>query len=77
MFTVKFWTEALERAVKSGAQGIIAAIGVNAVGLADVDWQAAAGAGALLAVLSVLTSVASTPFGPKGDPSLVSVTPPA
>ena len=71
MFTAKFWTEALERAVKSGAQAIIAAIGVNAAGLADVDWTAAAGAGGLMAVLSVLTSLASAPFGPSDSPSVV------
>lgn len=71
MFTVKFWTETLERAVKTGAQAIVAAVGVNAVGIADVDWQAAASAGALMMVLSVLTSVGSARFGPEDSPSVV------
>lgn len=72
MFSKAFWKAALERAVKSAAQFGLAAWGsvvftdvgdVTTVAPA-VGWAVVFGAG-----LSVLTSVASAPFGDEG-PSL-------
>lgn len=71
MFGIEFWKQAAERAIKTAAQVAVAAIGTGAVGLMAVDWQAVVLAAALGAVLSVLTSVASEPFGAPGTPSLV------
>lgn len=72
MFTVKFWIDASERAVKTAAQAVLAAgiigEGFNAF---TVDWSLLAGFGAGGAVLSLLTSIGSTPFGWPGTPSLV------
>ena len=49
------------RALKTAAQSAVALIGTNAVGVTDVAWGAGAGAAALAAVLSLLTSVAGLP----------------
>ena len=45
------------RALKTAEQSAVALIGTNAVGVTDVAWGAVAGAAALAAVLSLLTSV--------------------
>lgn len=71
-----FWKEAAERAAKSAAQALLGLWvldgGFNAL---DADWKLAFGIAAGAAVLSALTSVASTPFGKSGSPSLVEVAP--
>lgn len=46
-----------ERAVKTVAQVAIATIGVNAVGLLDVDWVQVLSVSALAGIMSLLTSV--------------------
>ena len=47
----------VERALKTVAQVAIATIGVNAVGILDVDWAQVASVAALAGVMSLLTSV--------------------
>jgi hypothetical protein len=54
---IAYWNFAGERAVKTCAQVAIATIGVNAVGLLDVDWLTVVSVSALAAVMSLLTSV--------------------
>lgn len=72
MFTVQFWKETLERAVKSFAQAIILVTGLGeGLNLFSVDFGLALGFGGGGALLSVLTSLASAPFGQGGTPSLV------
>jgi hypothetical protein len=72
MFTKKFWKEAAERAAKTAAQAALGvavlAEGFNAF---TVDWAGVAGVAAGGAVLSLLFSIASAPFGPEGSPSVV------
>jgi hypothetical protein len=53
----EYWAFAGERAVKTVAQVAIATIGVNAVGLLDVDWVQVLSVSALAGVMSLLTSV--------------------
>jgi hypothetical protein len=71
MFTTYFWKSTLERALKSFAQALLAILGVNQVGVLDVDWMAALSTAAMAGVLSVLTSMASAKIGTSDDPSLV------
>lgn len=80
MTTRAFWRHTLERAFKSFAQGCIVGLGIAGVGDAvgndyldafTVDWGVALGVGLGMAILSVLTSIVSTPFGPADDPSVV------
>jgi len=74
MFTATFWKLAIERAVKTAAQTLILSAGAGAgFDLYSFDLKAAAIAtlGGLL--LSLLTSIASAPFGTAGTPSLVTI----
>lgn len=59
---IKQWIKAAGmRAVKSAAQGAILLIGTTAVTLGDVSWLTVASGAALMAVLSLLTSLAGIP----------------
>lgn len=74
MWTRSWWRAALERAIKTIAQTAIAtiaaAVGVNLAGIADVDWVSVASVSGLAGVLSILSSIASTPVGGNSGPSL-------
>lgn len=71
MFTLAFWKDAIERAVKTAAQTAVALIGTGMVGILDVDWVQVASVSAVAALLSVLTSIGSDPFADRGTASLV------
>jgi hypothetical protein len=59
----------LERAVKTFCQALLATLGAGAVNILEVPWLSAVSVAAGAALISVLTSVASSGFG--GDsPSL-------
>jgi len=71
MFSVLFWKQALERAVKSAAQALVLVLGASQFDWLHAGWGAVAvGAGSAF-VLSVITSIVSAPFGDAGTPSLV------
>lgn len=70
MWSVKFWKLAIERAVKTFAQSLLAVLGGGSLNLISVDAEAALGISVGAALLSVLTSLASAKFT-DGDPSLV------
>lgn len=71
-FTEKeFVKETVERAVKTAAQAALAFFVVGQTMLDGVDWAQVAGAAAVGAIASILTSIVSGPFGPQGTPSLV------
>ena len=71
MWTKLFWEKAAERAIKTAAQAALAFFVIGQTNLLDLDWtQVASGAG-VAAIASVLTSLASAPFGPGDSPSLV------
>lgn len=60
--SIKQWAKAAGvRALKSAAQGAVALVGTTAVTMGDVQWGAVASGALLLAVLSLLTSVAGVP----------------
>lgn len=71
MLTRKFWTEALERALKSAAQAAILVLGAGQVDALVVSWGSVSSFAAGAAVLSVLTSIVSANIGPSDSPSLV------
>lgn len=68
MRTKTFWLDALERAVKTAAQAVIASGLISTA--VSIDWQAITGIGLTSALLSVLTSIASARVG-DDSPSLV------
>lgn len=63
IFSRAFWVDAAERAIKTFAQGVLVSVGQDVVGadLFSATIVTAGGAGLALAVVSVLTSVASAP----------------
>ena len=71
MWTLAFWKDTAERALKTAAQAVILGLGLaQGANLFDMDWKAALGLAAGGALLSLLTSVVSAPFGNKGTASL-------
>jgi hypothetical protein len=76
--TGAFWAAAIERAVKTAAQGTLAVLATNVTGITDVDWSQLGSIVGLAALVSVLTSIASIGVGNAG-PSLSAevLTPPA
>lgn len=78
MMNKVFWKAAFERAVKTAAQSVLLAIGAaQGADLFALDWQTVLLAAAGGAVLSVLTSIVSVPFGQTDSPSLLKVTGPS
>ena len=74
MFTITFWHDAIERAIKTAAQALILSAGAGAgFDLYHFDFKAAAILVLGGLILSLLTSIASLPFGQPGTPSLVTI----
>jgi hypothetical protein len=83
MLNIDFLKNAAERAAKTAAQSVLLAIGAaEGLSLFALDWRNIAGAAIGGAVLSLLTSIVSSPLGAvHGSPSLVApivapITPP-
>lgn len=77
MFTAAFWAQAIERALKSAAQALLIIWGTTQINVLSVNsWSTALSVAVSAALLSVLTSLASLPFGPGASPSLVEPLPP-
>jgi hypothetical protein len=75
MFTYlskQFWQQAAERAVKTSIQIFVALLSAGGFGLLNAPWASALSTAAMAAVLSLLTSLASEPFGPRQTPDVVS-----
>lgn len=69
MLEKTFWINTGERAVRAFCSAVLACIGVDQVGLADVDWASAGSIGVVAAVVSVLTSLVALGVGPSDSPS--------
>ncbi|NOQ58412.1 Holin [Mycolicibacterium fortuitum] len=77
MWSLTFWKDTAERALKSFAQGVILALGGGAVNVLHLDWLTLGGAGGGAALLSVLTSIVSAGVANKGTASMSSAVEPA
>lgn len=77
IWSLTFWKDTAERALKSFAQGVILALGGGAVNVLTLDWITLAGAGGGAAFLSVLTSIVSAGVANKGTASMTSAVEPA
>lgn len=71
MFTKLFWKGALERAIRTFCQTLVAVVGAAQFDWMSADWQSLLVTSAVAAGLSVLTSIASANIGDKGTPSVV------
>jgi hypothetical protein len=67
--TAAFWRETAERAVKSAAQALLGLWPLDQFNVLDADPRLAGGIAAGAAVLSVLTSLASTAVGRSDSPA--------
>lgn len=70
IWTAAFWLAAIERAVKTFAQTLAALLVGDGAGLLTIDWIGVGSVAGLAALVSILTSVASSQAGSDG-PSLV------
>lgn len=73
MWSGSFWKAAVERAIKTLAQTMLALwlVGDQMLNAFEVDWSNSFGVGVGALVVSFLTSLVSAPVGPEGSPSLV------
>jgi hypothetical protein len=72
MFTTTFVKQTIERALKTAAQTLILAVGAaQGFDLFTADWRTLGASSLAGFILSVLTSIASAPFGELGTPSVV------
>lgn len=71
MFTKLFWQRATERAVKTFAQSLAGVLTATGLGLFEVPWPNALSTAGMIALLSVLTSLASSKLGDSEDPSVL------
>jgi hypothetical protein len=71
MWTKNFWKQAAERAIKTFAQGSLALLTGDGLGVLDVNWGDVASIGALAALASVLTSIVTSGIGEPNDPSMI------
>ncbi len=62
--TGAFWSDAIERAVRTAAQAALGIVGAGTLGVLDVDWGIVGSVSGLAAVVSLLTSFAA---GSTGD----------
>lgn len=72
--TKAFWMKATERAVKTAVQAVIGALALSETGPVnafELDFKLAAGVALGGAVLSYLTSLATSGVGEPNDPSAV------
>jgi hypothetical protein len=76
MWTASFWKDAVERAIKTGAQFFAVTLGTNYMLMWDAGiYEILAATGSAM-VLSLVTSIASSGIGEKGTASLVKAKPP-
>jgi hypothetical protein len=76
MFTLLFWKQALERAIKMFAGSAIGVLSGDGIGVLNANWGDAFSVAGMAAIVSVLLSVASSQLGAaKDSPSLVPTTP--
>ena len=71
MYTLTFWKDAAERAIRTAAQVLVAFFGVNTFGILEVDWAQAGSVAALAALTSLLMSVAATGTGSQDSASVI------
>jgi hypothetical protein len=65
MFTIKFWKDAGERAIRTAAQALLALWATDISGVLEVDWVQAGSVAALAALTSILMSIVATGVGDK------------
>jgi ammonia channel protein AmtB len=70
MFTQTFWKSAVERAIRTFCQTLVAVVGASRFDWMSADWQPLLITSGIAAGLSVLTSIAGVNIGDKGSASV-------
>ena len=65
MFTITFWKDAAERAIRTAAQALLALWATDVAGVLAVDWVQAGSVAALAALTSILMSIVATGVGDR------------
>lgn len=71
MFTKLWWGRAFERMAKTAAQALISLLGTDALGWAHLDYVFIGRTAAIMAALSFLSSIVTSAWGDRQDPSAV------
>ena len=71
MYTLTFWKDAAERAIRTAAQALLALWATDVSGVLAVDWLQAGSVSALAALMSLLMSVAATGTGSRDSASVL------
>ena len=71
MFSKKFWLDTCERAIATGAEAALAAIGVDAVSAVTLNWEHIGGMALTATLLSVLKSLYARRHGDPEKASLI------
>jgi len=69
IFTVTFWLDAFERAIKAMAAALLGALGADKVVAQDLKWGLIWWAVGIAGAVSVLSSIASAPSGGTISPA--------
>lgn len=78
MWTIAFWKDAVERAVRTVAQAWVAVLVAAGTGLLDTDWLAGLSMAGMAGLLSLLTSLGGEALiNPSGTASLTNAVVPA
>ncbi len=72
MWTINYWKEMADRAIKSAAQAVLLGLGLGeGLNAFAVDWKLAAGFALGGAFLSAITTLASAGLRNKGTASII------
>lgn len=71
MFTVPFWIDALERAIRAAAWSLLGALGGTLVVTDKASWVTALIASGIAALSSILASIVASRVGAPESPSFV------
>ena len=71
MYTLTFWKDAAERAIRTAAQALLALWATDVSGVLAVDWVQAGSVSALAALMSLLMSIAATGTGSRDSASTI------
>lgn len=71
MFTIPFWIDALERAIRAAAWSLLGALGGTLVVTDKASWGTALIASGIAALSSILASIVASRVGAPESPSFV------
>ena len=71
MYTLTFWKDAAERAIRTAAQALLALWATDVSGVLAVDWVQAGSVAALASLMSLLMSIAAAGTGSQDSASTI------